>query len=454
MPSTEATALSWIKKIPRSLFLADKIPLVGNVPPIPLEQWILALKTSLGLQNLAIKTTIPDWKEESDFFQGIPNKKVFAFSVPGIAGAFFLSFPLDPFADLSARLLTGDEKSVKDIEPSVVDGFVSFLVTEALYTLQKSGMSDKLMPVLLETLPPLPKDAGLVVNADVTINDKTIPCRLIFTKEFQESLSEEFKPDLQELYLKAPTSEKIDIPVIFEAARLKLGLKEFKSISPGDFLVLKNCSIDPATKAGPILLKVFDLPFFSGQLADGKITLAEVAQYYEAEANMQSDEHKDSEEEFDPEGEELSEFEDDLAEFSEEELEELDHAKEEAASQEPISEEDPQEHPEGEPQTVAAKETEAQALPAVTEKAVSEKAAPKTAKDLIAAGDIPLSLSVELGRVNISLNKLVELAPGNMLEVQSVGDSVDLVLNGRKVAEGELLKIGDVFGIRILDIGH
>ena len=54
----------------------------------------------------------------------------------------------------------------------------------------------------------------------------------------------------------------------------------------------------------------------------------------------------------------------------------------------------------------------------------------------------------------MSIQKLMELEPGNTLELDIHPESgVDLVVNGRRIGKGELLRIGDHLGVRILDIG-
>ena len=67
--------------------------------------------------------------------------------------------------------------------------------------------------------------------------------------------------------------------------------------------------------------------------------------------------------------------------------------------------------------------------------------------------EIPLNIVIEVGRVKTSVEKLMELQPGNMLELDLRPENgVDLVVNGRRIAKGELLRIGDTLGVRVLDI--
>jgi type III secretion system YscQ/HrcQ family protein len=68
--------------------------------------------------------------------------------------------------------------------------------------------------------------------------------------------------------------------------------------------------------------------------------------------------------------------------------------------------------------------------------------------------EIPLDITVEVGRIRMSIQKLMELQPGNMLELDIRPENgVDLVVNGQKIAKAELLLLGDNLGVRIIDIG-
>ncbi len=67
--------------------------------------------------------------------------------------------------------------------------------------------------------------------------------------------------------------------------------------------------------------------------------------------------------------------------------------------------------------------------------------------------DIPLDVTVELGRVRMLIKDVLELASGSIVELDRVaGEPVDLLVNGRLVAKGEVVVIEDNFGIRITEI--
>lgn len=67
--------------------------------------------------------------------------------------------------------------------------------------------------------------------------------------------------------------------------------------------------------------------------------------------------------------------------------------------------------------------------------------------------DIPLEATVELGRTRMLIRDVLELAAGSIVELERVaGEPVDLLVNGRLVAKGEVVVIDDNFGIRITEI--
>ncbi len=67
--------------------------------------------------------------------------------------------------------------------------------------------------------------------------------------------------------------------------------------------------------------------------------------------------------------------------------------------------------------------------------------------------DIELELTVELGRCHLPIKKVLELTKGSIIELDKIaGESVDLYANGKHIANGEVVVIGDNFGLRIIGI--
>ena len=67
--------------------------------------------------------------------------------------------------------------------------------------------------------------------------------------------------------------------------------------------------------------------------------------------------------------------------------------------------------------------------------------------------DIPVTLSVELGRTKIQIRELLQLAQGSVVDLDRLaGEPMDVLVNGFLIARGEVVLVNDKFGIRLTDI--
>lgn len=67
--------------------------------------------------------------------------------------------------------------------------------------------------------------------------------------------------------------------------------------------------------------------------------------------------------------------------------------------------------------------------------------------------DIPVQLTVELGRTKISIKNLLQLAQGSVVELDGMaGEPMDVLVNGCLIAQGEVVVVNEKFGIRLTDI--
>ncbi len=67
--------------------------------------------------------------------------------------------------------------------------------------------------------------------------------------------------------------------------------------------------------------------------------------------------------------------------------------------------------------------------------------------------DIPVHLTVELGRTKIPIRQILQLAQGSVVELDGLaGEPMDVLVNGCLIAQGEVVVVNDKFGIRLTDI--
>ena len=74
------------------------------------------------------------------------------------------------------------------------------------------------------------------------------------------------------------------------------------------------------------------------------------------------------------------------------------------------------------------------------------------ALDIRLLSDIPLEVTVELGRAILTVSELLALRPGSVVELTAGAPTVDVVVNGRLVARGDVVVVEDSFGVRVTEI--
>ncbi len=87
----------------------------------------------------------------------------------------------------------------------------------------------------------------------------------------------------------------------------------------------------------------------------------------------------------------------------------------------------------------------------ITKSASSNNAGTGGDIDLIL--DIPVTLTVELGRTRIPIKHILQLAQGSVIELDAMaGEPMDVLVNGCLIAQGEVVVVNEKFGIRLTDI--
>lgn len=91
--------------------------------------------------------------------------------------------------------------------------------------------------------------------------------------------------------------------------------------------------------------------------------------------------------------------------------------------------------------------------PAAALPAVDDNDRPRTAGDLSAVYDIPVQVSAVLGRANMQVSQLLKLGRGAVVELdRKVGEAVDIYVNNRLVARGEVVVVDERLGVTMTEI--
>lgn len=119
----------------------------------------------------------------------------------------------------------------------------------------------------------------------------------------------------------------------------------------------------------------------------------------------------------------------------------------------------------GNEQSTGANNASAESLwaDAMNEQITSENLSAQTAakddlmvnfsEDLNMVLDIPVKMTVELGRTKMTIKELLRLSQGSIVSLEGLaGEPLDILINGYLIAQGEVVVVSDKFGIRITDI--
>jgi flagellar motor switch protein FliN/FliY len=67
--------------------------------------------------------------------------------------------------------------------------------------------------------------------------------------------------------------------------------------------------------------------------------------------------------------------------------------------------------------------------------------------------DVPIEVTVEIGRRSMKISDILRLGPGSVLELDKVsGEPLDIYVNGRLIARGEAVVVGDHYGVRLTEV--
>ncbi|WP_442798734.1 flagellar motor switch protein FliN [Pantoea vagans] len=84
---------------------------------------------------------------------------------------------------------------------------------------------------------------------------------------------------------------------------------------------------------------------------------------------------------------------------------------------------------------------------------VKEEPVVSLSEDLNLVLDIPVKMTVELGRTRMTIKELLRLSQGSVVPLEGLaGEPLDILINGYLIAQGEVVVVSDKFGVRITDI--
>ncbi len=452
--TTPPSSYDWVREIKPNLKKLDSVPLTGTAPPFPWDDLAARLARSFDREGLVIQPGEMAWRAKEDLYEGLGDSPFpLIFSIPSLRGQVGWIMPAQEMSSLAALLLTKESHPLPLHDAALDESFYHFLALEVLYHFTQVAFDKTLSPILTNQRI-LPNEDALCWDISLLIHNHTIWGRLMISPEFRRSWIEHFAQKYESSSLSQQMAHLVNVIVHLEAGKTQFSLAEWKSVELGDFIILDSCSLDPERLDGRILLTINGKQTFRAKLKEGTLKILELPLLHEVETSMA----KQPEEEED----DLSDL--DLPEEENEELDEEDLFDDEDDLFEDEEDEDEEDEDEDEDEDEEDKDEEADTgvstpvmEPDSEVSSPTQAAAPEQeAKPrLIAAEQIPVTLVVEVGQVQMTMDQLLKLEPGNLLEISIHPENgVDLTINGKVVGKGELVRIGEVIGVRVLELGR
>ncbi len=397
---TEAP-LAWVKQIQSTLIETNATVLSGFVPDFPWEPFSEYIAALLQAPELKISAHETKFLKGSEITSGFGTGFVsLALEFAPLIGQAFWIMGKEDVAKLTAQALVPSNGNKGFSSSKFQEGFYYYLATLALNELN-ALQAFKDLAITIGKPGPLPQEESLCIDVELQHPKFTLWGRLICPAALHLAFKMHFSKQYQPL-LSSTLAKQIPVTVRVQLGETTLSLSKWKQIHVGDFILLDRCTFDPKTHKGTATLMLEQTPLLRVRIKDNHLKIVDYALYREEKNSMHFDQ---------PENEDSSEenaF--SSSEFQSEEMNEPDHLW---------------------------------------------SAQNGNLESIIPTQEIPLTLTVEVARLSITLEKLLQLSPGNTLELSVRPEQgVALIINGKTVGKAELIKLGDMLGVKILQLGE
>lgn len=421
------SAYDWLEILDLNYLTLDEKPQFGSEEFFPLQKLQERLRHLLQREDLEIEIVEKGWQPSAKLYEGIGERilPLTLFFAPLKSPLYFVTSEQD-LALFMNELLLSKEAALPFANPSYIQGFYQFLGLEVIAICEKLEFAKGLSLRLGENPPSIhvATEGQDIFCIDVTwkLEKQAFQAKLFISKEFRREWKHHFFKNYKPV-LAPQKAKEISVEVAVVGGFCQLSSKEWKSARKGDVIILDRALLGVDGHKGKVIFQLHGKPFLRGKLQENGIKLLEYPLYEEVLKSM--------DEEFENEEEALSDDMDDEDVKFEEFDEEDDEANEEVDEAFQEEEEEP----------VVEEETKIE----VTQKESSDATC--------AVEKIPLVVSIEVARIKMTLEELMKLSAGNLLDLKIQPEQgVNLVINDKTVGKGELVKVGDVIGVRILQL--
>ncbi len=388
--------LFWLQQIEEAVQATHEIPLWGFPPPFPWEECSDHIATCLQLEGLRLSHRETHFLQADALTAGLGAQPVLAkIELTPLTDAAYWLMAAEDVAKLTQLLLMPENAMKGWASGQFQEGFYRYLLLSCLEQIDKLKPFSDLSPKLAAATS-LPNKSALCIDVQMTHPKLTLWGRLVCPEDFHHHFKQHFSAHAPSI-LSSPLVQQVVLSLPLEIGHTQIHATQWEKRAVGDLLILDRCSYDPQTHKGTASMMLNAHPLFRVKIRENNLKVIDYA-FYSEDISMSDD-------------------------YS------VDDPNNDTFQEDDFKGEDAENH---------------LWAPSNGEPSIEEQ---------LSTQPLILTLSVEVAKIQMPLEKLLQLKPGNTLELPVHPEAgVNLVMNGKKVAKGELIKWGDMLGIKILKL--
>jgi len=404
---------NWIQRVTEVAVLEKAIPLWGYFPFFSMQDLEDKLCKQFNLSQMKIKIEKTEWCSHHIFLNGLGASPLCSrIDLSPLRGSTFFLMGRSDANRLLASILHMNWEEIPFADPSLYEGLYAFLLLQILDGAVAGNSFSSLSPKIAELNEELQiEEDGYCLDISISLPQGLIWARLVCPETFHSEFRKHF--------LSQPRSEipqnRLDSAILalrIVCGHVSLSISVIDSLKVGDFIILDRCTYDPEAHRGSGTLFLQDFPLFQLRFKSDQLKLMDYAAYQESDEPLETSTRVGAPMNDRP-----------IIPHSDDHLPDQDFGDSDEVSENEL-------------------------FPSENSRSESSGESPQLGDKVF------LTLTVEVGRIDMSLESILRLQPGNVLELGIRPEQgIWLTVKGKKIARGELLAVGEVLGVKVLQIG-